>query len=101
MVGVVSYGFYIPKYRITIDDIATQWGKCADKVGNTLRITEKAVASRDEDILTMAYEASSLVFRHFDKRDAVGAVFLGSETFPYAVKPTSTALAEWLDLSHD
>ncbi|CAN5219658.1 hydroxymethylglutaryl-CoA synthase [soil metagenome] len=101
MVGIVSYGFYIPKYRITIENIASQWGKCADKVGNTLKITEKAVAGRDEDILTMAYEASCLAFKHFQEKESIGAVFLGSETFPYAVKPTSTALAEWLNLSHD
>lgn len=101
MVGVVSYGYYIPKYRITIDDIATQWGKCGDKVGKTLRITEKAVASTDEDILTMAYEASTLALKYFDSPLSIGAVFLGSETFPYAVKPTSTALSEWLNLSHD
>lgn len=101
MVGIVSYGFYIPKYRITIEDIAAQWGKCGDKVGNTLRVTEKAVAARDEDILTMAYEASCLALQHFKEHKSIGAVFIGSETFPYAVKPTSTALAEWLDFSND
>ncbi len=101
MVGIVAYGFYIPKYRITIEDIASQWGKCGDKVGSTLQVMEKAVANRDEDVLTMAYEASCLALRNFTKKTAIGAVFMGSETFPYAVKPTSTSLAEWLDLSHD
>lgn len=101
MVGIVSYGFYIPKYRIKIDDIAAQWGKCTDKVEKSLRIHEKAVASSDEDVLTMAYEASSMALRGFSQSKKIGGVFLGSETFPYAVKPTSTALAEWLDLSHD
>lgn len=101
MVGVVSYGYYVPQYRITVEKIAEQWGKCADKVGSTLRIIEKAVASRDEDILTMALEASSLALSGFDSKNSIGAVFIGSETFPYAVKPTSTALAEWLELSND
>ncbi len=101
MVGVVSYGFYIPQLRITIEEIASQWGKCGDKVGTTLRVTEKAVASRDEDTLTMAYEAANMSLQQFKEKASIGAVFIGSETFPYAVKPTSTALAEWLNLSHD
>jgi len=102
MFGIVDYGFYIPKYRIKIEDIANQWGKCADKVELSLRITEKAVAGTDEDVLTMAYEAASS-FLSGDKKakKQIGAVFVGSETFQYAVKPTSTSLAEWLGLSHD
>ncbi|PJC31017.1 hydroxymethylglutaryl-CoA synthase [Candidatus Roizmanbacteria bacterium CG_4_9_14_0_2_um_filter_39_13] len=102
MVGIVDYGFYVPKHRIKVKDIATQWEKCADKVELSLRITEKAVASTDEDILTMAYEAASSFLTANDAlKKKIGAVFVGSETFPYAVKPTSTSLAEWLMLSHD
>jgi hydroxymethylglutaryl-CoA synthase len=33
-------------------------------------------------------------------KNEIGAVFIGSETFPYAVKPSSAALAEWLSLSN-
>lgn len=102
MVGIVSYGFYIPKYRIKLDDIASQWDKCTDKVEKSLKISEKAVAGIDEDILTMAFEASSMAFKNFESiKSMVGAVFIGSETFPYAVKPVSTSLAEWLQLSNN
>lgn len=102
MVGIISYGYYIPKYRIKLDDIATQWDKCGEKVEKSLKIQEKAVAGLDEDILTMAYEASSMAFENQEtiKKD-IGAVFIGSETFPYAVKPVSTSLAEWLQLSNN
>ena len=102
MVGIVDYGFYIPKYRIKVDDVAKQWGKCTDKVERSLRVTEKAVAGRDEDMVTMAYEASTMALEKQQgvKKD-IGAVFIGSETFPYAVKPISTSLADWLDLSND
>lgn len=102
MVGIVSYGFYIPKYRIKLDEIASQWDKCTDKVERSLKIHEKAVAGIDEDILTMAFEASSMAFENMDsiKKD-IGAVFIGSETFPYAVKPMSTSLADWLQLSNN
>lgn len=102
MVGITDYGFYIPRYRIKVEDIATYWGKCADKVELSLRIFEKSVASADEDVLTMAYEASSSFLLHKQKlKEKIGAVFVGSETSPYAVKPISTSLAEWLELSHD
>ncbi len=102
MVGIVSYGYYIPKYRIKLEDITTQWDKCNDKVEKSLKIHEKAVAGLDEDILTMAYEASTMAFDTFEdiKKD-IGAVFIGSETFPYAVKPVSTSLADWLNLSNN
>lgn len=102
MVGIVSYGYYIPKYRIKLEEITRQWNKCTDKVEKSLKIQEKAVAGLDEDILTMAFEASSMAFmKHEQIKKKVGAVFVGSETFPYAVKPTSTGLAEWLNLSNN
>jgi len=102
MVGITHYGFYVPKYRIKVQDIASHWGKCADKVESSLRIVEKAVAGQDEDVLTMAYEAASQALAGNENiKQRIGAVFMGSETFPYAVKPTSTALAEWLSLGHD
>lgn len=102
MFGIIDYGFYIPKYRIRVEEIAKQWGKCADKVELSLKIFEKAVAGIDEDVLTMAYEAASpLVDTDTSLRKRIGAVFVGSETFQYAVKPTSTSLAEWLNLSND
>ena len=102
MVGIVSYGFYIPKYRIKVEEIASQWDKCGDKVEKSLKIEEKAVAGKDEDILTMAYEAASQAFENQNEiKQKIGAVFIGSETFPYAVNPSSTALGEWLNLSND
>ncbi len=102
MVGIVSYGFYIPKYRIKLNEIATAWDKCGDKVEKSLKIEEKAVAGLDEDIVTMAYEASAMALQnHQNLKKKIGAVFIGSETFPYAVKPTSTSLAAWLDLSNN
>lgn len=100
MVGIVSYGFYVPRYRLSVKDITCQWGKCSDKVEKSLRIRQKAVASADEDVVTMAYEAASRACAHAHSKipDSIGAVFVGSETFPYAVKPSSTILAHWLGI---
>lgn len=99
MIGVVSYGFYLPKYRIKVEEIAQVWGKKAEEVKRSLQILEKTVAGLDEDTLTMAYQSSSMAFSGLNiKKDQVGAVFVGSETHPYVVNPTSTILAEFLGI---
>jgi len=99
MVGIVSYGFYIPKYRIKIEDIAKVWGKSPDEIKKSLNVFEKTVSSNDEDSLTMAYEATGHALNKIkiDKGE-IKAVFFGSETHPYAVNPASTILAEFLGI---
>ncbi len=99
MTGIVSYGFYIPKYRITVEDLARTWGKDPEQVKKSLSINEKAVAYTDEDSLTMAYESAAMAFGgiNIDKRQ-IRAVFFGSETPPYVVNPTATILAEFLGI---
>jgi len=99
MVGIVSYGFYIPKYRIKTEEIANVWGKNYEDVKKSLLITEKAVAGVDEDSLTMAFESasSSLSELKIDKSQ-IKTVLFGSETHPYAVNPASTILAEFLGI---
>jgi len=102
MVGIVSYGFYIPKNRIRTEDIADRWGKNPQHIKKSLGINEKAVASHDEDALTMAYEASVQAFEgsHI-KPTHIEAVYVGSENHPYAVNPTSTMLAEYLGVGNN
>jgi hydroxymethylglutaryl-CoA synthase len=105
MVGVVSYGFYIPKYRISVEEIAKTWGKNPAEISKSLNITEKAVAGLDEDVVTMGFEAACAAVHKVESQKSIksniGSVFFGSETFPYAVKPASTIVAEWLDIGHD
>ena len=50
MVGVVSYGAYIPYHRMSRDELQRAWGGFAMP-------GEKAVANFDEDSITMAVEA--------------------------------------------
>lgn len=99
MVGIVSYGFYIPKYRIKTEEIANVWGKNFEDVRKSLLITEKAVAGVDEDSLTMAFESASSALSgvKIDK-SLIKTVLFGSETHPYAVNPASTILAEFLGI---
>jgi hydroxymethylglutaryl-CoA synthase len=99
MIGIVAYGFYIPKYRIKVSDIAEVWGKNPKDIEGSLNVTEKTVAAIDEDSLTMAYAAAASALEKIKiKKENIGVVFFGSETHPYAVNPASTILAEFLGI---
>jgi len=94
-VGIVSYGAYIPRYRIKIEEIAKVWGSNANSIIDGLMVYEKSVPDMDEDTITIAVEAA----RHAVNRaginpEKIGAIYTGSESHPYAVKPTSTVVAE-------
>ena len=95
-VGIVSYGAYIPRYRITPAEIGRVWGVDGKAMGKGLLIHQKSVPSPDEDVVTIATEAARGMMARVpdvDPRD-IGAVYVGSESHPYAVKPTSTIVAE-------
>ena len=89
--GIVGYGAYVPRYRLPAKEIARVWTGGA----GSLPIVEKAVPGPDEDTLTIALEAArnALARAQIDPQ-AIGAVWVGSESHPYAVKPTSTIVAE-------
>src|SRR5262245_26637482 len=89
--GIVGYGSYIPKYRLPAKEVARVWtGSNAE-----LPIKEKAVPGPDEDTLTIGLEAArTALARAQINPQEIGAVWVGSESHPYAVKPTSTIIAE-------
>jgi hydroxymethylglutaryl-CoA synthase len=93
MIGIVSYGVYIPEFRIKVDEIARMWGKSPDDIKKSLGVYEKSVPDFDEDTATIAVEASRNALRGVDGK-RIGAVYVGSESHPYAVKPTATIVAE-------
>lgn len=94
--GIVSYGAYVPRYRVASKEISRVWGHDA-ATGAALNVIEKSVPGPDEDVATMSVEASRQALRRVDA-DAtrIGAIYVGSESHPYAVKPTGTILAEAL-----
>ena len=102
MIGIISYGTYIPKYRIKPSQIAHAWGRDAGEVEKSLGVYEKAVASVDEDSITLAIEASfkALTYGKIDPKQ-IGAIIVGSESHPYAVKPSSTVVAGILGMGTD
>ena len=94
-VGIVGYGAYVPRYRIPAKEISRIW---TGGVGGT-PIQEKSVPGFDEDVATMSIEAArnALARGEIDSTD-IRAVWVGSESHPYAVKPTSTIVAEALGI---
>ena len=90
-VGIVGYGAYVPRYRLPASEVARIW---TDGVGG-LPIKEKAVPGLDEDTATMSLEAArnALARAGIDPKQ-IRAVWVGSESHPYAVKPTGTVVAE-------
>ena len=102
MVGITSYGAYIPKYRIKSEDIAAVYGKDANSVKKELLIDEKSVPGIDEDSLTMGVESSLNALRRIAiDRKKIGAVYCGSESPAYAVKPNSSIIGEALGIGND
>lgn len=94
-VGIVSYGAYIPRYRIKIEEIAKVWGNNANSIIDGLMVYEKSVPDMDEDTITIAVEAArNAINRAGINPEKIGAIYTGSESHPYAVKPTSTVVAE-------
>jgi hydroxymethylglutaryl-CoA synthase len=95
MAGIVGYGAYIPRNRITVEEIAKIWGADAPSYKRGLGLEEKSVPGPDQDTVTMSVEAARKAIRRagINPKD-IGAVYVGSESHPYAVKPSGTVLAE-------
>lgn len=94
-VGIVGYGTCVPKYRIKAGEIARVWGEEPDRITKGLGVFEKSVPDVDQDAATLAVEAArnALLLGGIDPQ-TIGAVYVGSESHPYAVKPTATIVAE-------
>jgi len=96
-VGIAGYGAYVPRLRVRTADIAATWrarGAAAPAVA------EKSVPAADEDVVTMAIEAARTALdRAGTPPAAIGAVWVGTESKPYAVKPSATVVAEALGVT--
>ena len=93
--GIVSYGAYVPRYRITPTEIGRVWGADGESVGQGLNVVRKSVPAPDEDTITISTEAlRTALARGAIDPQAIGAIYVGSESHPYAVKPTATVVAQ-------
>jgi len=94
----VNYlGYQVPDQRIKITQIAKQQGYLTKiNPARSLGVKTKRLAGADEDSLTLAVEAILPGIK--DWQDKIGAVYFGSESPPYAVKPAVTLLVNFLGL---
>ncbi|MFH1893330.1 MAG: hydroxymethylglutaryl-CoA synthase [Candidatus Zixiibacteriota bacterium] len=95
MVGIVGYGAKIPRHRIKVEEIAKTWGADAPSYKKGLQLTEKSVPGPDVDTITLSVEAAKYALKRAGiSGSEIGSVYVGSESHPYAVKPSGTVLAE-------
>ncbi len=97
--SIIAFGRFIPSSRIRAEVIATHWQRGSEQAEG-LGIIEKSVPNRDEDTFTLAWEAArqAIETSGIDPKK-IDAVFVGSESHPYAVKPTSGMLASALKIN--
>src|SRR5438552_7638299 len=90
MVGVSSYGAYIPMVRLSLSTIN------GGKPGGS----EKAVANWDEDALTMAVAAAIACLDGVDRASVDGVLF-ASTSYAFKEKQGAAIVAKALDLRRD
>lgn len=93
MIGIKSCGIYIPTYRLSRKEIARAMGSAY--LGG-----EKAVASFDEDSITMGAEAVRNTIDGIDASE-IDALFFASTTAPYREKQSANTVALAADLEED
>lgn len=97
--AIIGFGMYLPCKRIRTEEIADHNGQDAFTIKRGLGVTEKTVSESSEDSFTMAYEAAKQALDVADISPVnISALFVGSESHPYAVKPTSGMLASALEV---
>ncbi|RLC94873.1 MAG: hypothetical protein DRI40_06925 [Chloroflexi bacterium] len=92
MVGICSYGAYVPLYRLTREEIG--------KLMGTKGAGERSVAGADEDALTMAIDAILDCTTGID-RESIDGLLAASCSSPFAEKQMAAVAASALDFGED
>ena len=96
MVGITSYGAYVPLHRLDRAEFFRAWGGI---FGMSIP-GEKAVANFDEDSLTMAVESATDCLNGIDPK-TVDGLFFTTTTSPYKDRLCSSIMAMTLDMRRD
>lgn len=92
--SIISCGVYLPYLRIKREEYIKALGSCS------AGMREKTVPDIDEDVVTMAVEASRDALAGLDAAK-VGVLTLASTSFPYQEKALAGTLVEALGLGRD
>jgi len=93
MIGIKAYGAYLPKYLLPRELIGKAWE--FPMVPGT-----KAIASADEDSLTMSVEAGLDCLTGIDPK-TIDGLFFASTTQVYTEKDSASLIATVLDMRED
>lgn len=95
MAGIVSYGAYVPYYRLSRGDVFMTWfGQVMPFPG------EKAVANFDEDSVTMAVSAGIDCLAGMD-RGSIDGVYFATTTSPFKERHGAGIISQALDVPHE
>ncbi len=97
MIGILSYGVYIPRYRLPRDKAFASMGWVNPATRGYAR-GEKAVANYDEDAVTLGVEATRACLK-FTGSEGVTGLYWASTTPPYIERQNSAIMASALNLS--
>jgi len=101
-VGIVGFGAYIPANRLPVKEVAEFWGKEPKNIEKSLGVIEKAIPDEDEDAVTMGVEAGLAALKMGKvPPEKLEAIYVGSESHPYAVNPSATIIGEALGVGRN
>jgi hydroxymethylglutaryl-CoA synthase len=102
MIGIVGFGSYLPRFRVKVESISKEWGADPEAIKRGLLLYEKTVPGLDEDTITISVQAAKYALQRAGINPVdIGAVYIGSESHPYAVKPSGTVLIDALGIGPD
>lgn len=93
MIGITSYGAYVPIYRLSRSELARAWG-------GGIASGERSVANWDEDSVTMAVEAIRDCLKGIDRK-SVDALYFATTTAPFNENQCSTILSTATNMRRD
>ena len=94
MSGIVAAGVYVPRYRLSSDELEVAWG-----MSHASGVEQKAVPAADEDAVTMAIEAAERALESTSRnRSAIDVVAAATTTPPLAEGDFVPRLVRALDL---
>ena len=99
MIGITSYGAYIPRLRLDRMAIFQGMGWFAPAIMMVAQ-GERSMCNWDEDPITMAVEASRDCLRGLDK-NKLDALYLASTTLPFADRQNAGIVSAALNLRDD
>ncbi|WDP90832.1 MAG: SDR family NAD(P)-dependent oxidoreductase [Desulfobacter sp.] len=99
MIGITSYGAYIPRLRLNRSSIVQSMGWFAPAI-MAVSQGERSVCNWDEDTLTMAVAAARDCLKGMDKSQ-LDALYLASTTLPFSDRQNAGVVGAALNLKEE